>query len=45
VPANDPVPAAGEPVRVYVPADRLHLFDPATGTRLEAADARADHQR
>ncbi|WP_236796147.1 ABC transporter ATP-binding protein [Amycolatopsis sp. GM8] len=36
VPANDPVPAAGEPVRVHVPAERLHLFDPATGMRLEA---------
>jgi multiple sugar transport system ATP-binding protein len=45
VPANDPVPAAGEPLRVHVPADRLHLFDPATGTRLEAGDARIDHQR
>lgn len=45
VPANDPVPDVGEPVRVYVPADRLHLFDPATGTRLEAFDARADHER
>ena len=45
VPANDPVPAVGQPVRVHVPAERLHLFDPATGSRLEAADARTDHQR
>ncbi|MDO3648387.1 ABC transporter ATP-binding protein [Nocardia mangyaensis] len=45
VPANGPAPAVGESVRVHVPADRLHLFDPATGARVEAADAPADHQR
>ncbi|HJQ46739.1 MAG TPA: ABC transporter ATP-binding protein [Amycolatopsis sp.] len=40
------VPAVGDPVRAYVPAQRLHLFDPETGNRLvEADDACADHQR
>ncbi|MGY0500239.1 ABC transporter ATP-binding protein [Nocardia sp. FBN12] len=45
LPANDQAPAIGSRIRVSVPADRLHLFDPETGARVTAFDAPADHQR
>ncbi|MFD4440491.1 ABC transporter ATP-binding protein [Nocardia sp. NPDC058519] len=45
LPANDPAPAIGSRIQVYVPADRLHLFDPETGARVTDFDAPADHQR
>lgn len=45
LPANDPAPAVGSRIRISVPADRLHLFDPETGARVTAFDAPADHQR
>jgi len=44
VPANGNAPAVGESLRVHVPAARLHLFDPVTGSRLEAADAGSAHE-
>ncbi|MGW6726154.1 ABC transporter ATP-binding protein [Nocardia sp. NPDC055029] len=45
LPATGSAPAVGTPLTVHVPADRLHLFVPETGARVEAADAPADHQR
>ncbi|WP_433599255.1 ABC transporter ATP-binding protein [Nocardia sp. CA-135953] len=45
VPATGPAPAVGQRVQASVPVDRLHLFDPVTGARVEASDAPADHQR
>ncbi len=43
LPAAESAPGLGTTVSVYVPADRLHLFDPATGARVEAADPKVLH--
>jgi multiple sugar transport system ATP-binding protein len=41
--SRERVPAVGEVVQVRVPADQVHLFDPATGARLDAVRRAPDH--
>ncbi|KDA42495.1 ABC transporter ATP-binding protein [Frankia sp. BMG5.23] len=42
VPAQAGVPDVGTPLRVRVPARRLHLFDPVSGQRVDEIDDDAD---
>ena len=39
VSGGDRVPAVGDPIRAHMPVQRLHLFDPESGNRVEAGNA------